>query len=211
MAFVPGLPILAAAWLTGTTRRHRFASAEDAPEREVAIVPGCPPHPDGLPTPMLEDRLACALELYRLGKVDRILASGDDRADRSGEATCMERWLVERGVPADRLLVDGAAFRTRDTMIHAAERLGIRSAVVCTQAFHLSRSVFVARELGIDAVGVRADRRRYRNPYFTIARELAAQTLAFVEAYLGPHRAVKGKSRPAVGLHARRAVRLPRS
>jgi SanA protein len=161
-----------------------FDQALDVPERPVAIVPGAAVHGDGTPSPVLEDRLACALELHRTGRVGRILVSGDAGA---GETAAMRRWLVERGVAEASISEDPAGRRTYATMARAAHVFGVQGAVVCTQAFHMARSIFWARREGIDAVGCLADRRRY--PASNDARELVARTAAFVEAYVtGPVR-----------------------
>ena len=161
-----------------------FDRPDDVPARPVAIVPGAAVHRDGTPSPMLEDRLACALELHRTARVERILVSGDGG---SGETTAMRRWLTARGVPDADIDGDADGYRTFQTMKRAARVEGVRGAVVCTQAFHMSRSLFWARRAGIDAVGCLADRRRY--PVTNDAREVVARTVAFVEAYVtGPLR-----------------------
>ncbi len=116
--------------------------------------------------------------------MDRILVSGDGG---SGETAAMRRWLLEHGVPDEDIDRDAGGYRTRETMARAARTGGVRAAVVCTQAFHMARSLFLARRAGIDAVGCLADRRR--RPVINDAREVVARTVAFVEAYLtGPLR-----------------------
>jgi SanA protein len=82
--------------------------------------------------------------------------SGDHRPDVYDEVEAMRRWLLKAGVPSDRVLVDRAGLRTFDSMVRAAAVFRVKRAVVCTQAFHLPRAVFLARRAGIDAVGLRA-------------------------------------------------------
>jgi vancomycin permeability regulator SanA len=127
-------------------------SSSNGTERyDVAIVPGC--HVDGLrPAPMLAARLEVALDLYRARRVGRVLVTGN-----VGETAAMRHWLAARGVPAGDILVDGQGVRTLESMRNAAEAFGIRKAVVCTQRLHMARSLFLAREAGITATGVKAD------------------------------------------------------
>ncbi|MFI5028472.1 MAG: hypothetical protein ACHQCF_05765 [Solirubrobacterales bacterium] len=49
----------------------------DVPQAEAAIVPGALVQLDGKMSTMLADRVRGALDLWRAGKVDRILVSGD--------------------------------------------------------------------------------------------------------------------------------------
>ena len=125
----------------------------------VAIVPGARVFEDGTPSHALADRLHAALELYRAGRVQKILVSGDHGSGIYDEVNAMHAWLLDRGVSPEAIYLDHAGFRTLDTMFRASEVFKVRRAVICTQRFHLPRSVFLARAAGIDAVGLEADRR----------------------------------------------------
>jgi SanA protein len=142
---------------------------------DIAIVPGS--RVDGLqPVPMLEARLATALNLYRAARVRRILVTGNGTA---GEPTAMKHWLVMRGVPESAILVDDAGMRTMESMRHASE-LGLPNAVVCTQHLHMARSLFLAREAGLEAVGAEA----VLDPGYIVRwqiYEVLKRTLAFAE------------------------------
>ena len=100
------------------------------------------------------------------------------------EPNAMRRWLVDRGVPDEHVFMDHAGLRTLDTMERAAKVFLVRSAIVCTQQFHLHRAVFLAQRAGIDAVGVRADRRRYLNRRRDALREFVAKSVAFLDSYV---------------------------
>jgi vancomycin permeability regulator SanA len=130
------------------------APVSSAPETyDAAIVPGC--HVDGLrPAPMLAARLEAALDLYRSGRVGRVLVTGNAGA---GETAAMRHWLVAHGVPARDILVDGRGLRTLASMKNAAETFGVRRAVICTQKLHMARSLYLAREAGIEATGSQAE------------------------------------------------------
>ena len=58
---------------------------------------------------------------------------------------------------------------------------GVRSALLVTQAFHLPRAVYLARSMGIDAAGVRADRRPYSAESSYERREWLARSWSWVE------------------------------
>ena len=171
-------------WIETRARPHIFEDVESAPSREVALVPGCRVFPDGTPSPALADRLATARDLYLAGKVRKILVSGDHQAPEYDETNAMWRWLTERDVPSSDVFLDHAGVRTLDTMERASRVFGVEGAVVCTQRFHLARSVFLARRSGIDAVGVVADRRVYLKRSRDRVREFFAKSVSFVDSYL---------------------------
>ena len=135
----------------------------------------------GEPSTSLRDRLFVAWKLYEKGKVQKILVTGDHGQSSYNEVRAMYQWLREKGVPASRIYVDHAGFRTLDSMQRAALIFEVDSAIICTQEFHLARSIYLARDMGIDAVGVRADQRRYAKRAANRRREFVARVVAFMD------------------------------
>lgn len=193
VALIGGALGLAAAALVGGANAWILSQAgplfEDpasVPPRTVAIVPGARVLRDGTPMPALEDRLQAALDLWRAGRVRVILVSGDHGTAGYDEVNGMQRWLADRGVPTDAIFLDHAGLRTLDTMVRAAQVFQVRDAVICTQRFHLPRSLYLARHAGIDAVGLVADRRAYTDARQDALREVVARTKAVLDvAVLG--------------------------
>lgn len=138
----------------------RFATAgkihtvADAPPEPVAIVLGAGLNADGTPKPYLRVRLEDTLKLFDDGKIRAILVSGDHGQVDYDEVAAMTSWLVDRGVPARKVVADHAGFDTYDSCVRAREIFGVRAALVVTQEFHVRRAVFLCREAGIDAAGV---------------------------------------------------------
>lgn len=160
---------------------YHVAQAAEVPQRPVAIVLGARVLPDGTVSGPLEDRLATALALYAAGRVEYILVSGDNGRRDYDEVNAMQAWLVARGVPVSAIYLDHAGFRTFDTMHRARRVFGVEAAIVCTQAYHVPRSVFLARRAGIDAIGVAADQRVYPLAHRDQRRERLARTKAVID------------------------------
>ncbi len=138
-----------------------------APERPVAIVFGAGIRPGGRLSPMLADRMDTAIALYKAGVVRKLLVSGDNRFVDYDEPTAMYNYAIARGVPARDVVRDFAGRRTYDTCYRARAIFGVEQALLVTQRFHLPRALFTCRNLGVDALGVSADRRVYvSNPYY---------------------------------------------
>jgi vancomycin permeability regulator SanA len=186
---------------------HSVAGPDEAPEAYVAIVLGARVYSDGQPSPMLADRLETGLELYRAGNVKKILVSGDHGQHRYDETNAMRDYLLERGVPIEDVFMDHAGFDTYDTMYRAREVFLVKDALVVTQGFHLARAVYTARRLGLDAVGVPADRRPYADERRFAVRDWFARVKAFLEVnlthpkprYLGPQIPITGDGRATEG------------
>ncbi len=194
-----GLGVLAARlWVVGATRPFRYATVAEVPERPVALVLGAGLWRDGSPTPVLRDRVATAADLYFAGKVQKLLLSGDNRFVDYNEPEAMRRYALSLGVPDEALVLDYAGRRTYDSCYRAQAIFGVHQVIVVTQAFHLARAVYTCRTLGLDAVGVAADRRTYhRFPYlYWNLREILATTRALTDLYLTHPLPVLGQPEP---------------
>jgi SanA protein len=151
--------------LTGLANLYVVLSAEgdstsdvaDVPHAEVAIVPGAYVEPSGKMSTMLADRVRGALDLWRAGKVDRILVSGDHGSWVYDEPDTMRKALVRDGVPPRVIFEDHAGFDTWATMVRAKRIFRARSAVVVTQGFHMPRALYLADQAGLDASGFVTD------------------------------------------------------
>jgi SanA protein len=152
------------AWTRMEYADRRFERVADVPasaEPRVAIVLGAGIAPNGGPSPVLYDRVVTAAELYKTGKVRKLLLTGDNRYEKYNEPEVMRRTALALGVPDDALVLDYAGRRTYDSCYRAKAVFGVTRAIVVTQAFHLDRSLYLCDALGIDAVGVVADRQAY--------------------------------------------------
>jgi SanA protein len=151
----------------------------DVPRAQVAIVPGAFVQPDGRMSLMLADRVQRAYELWRAGKVEKILVSGDHHSWAYDEPDTMRKALVSDGVPGRDVFEDHAGLDTWATMVRARSIFGIRHAVVVTQGFHMPRALYLADAAGIDATGLTSD----LHPYgFQGAKSDAREVLSRVKA-----------------------------
>ncbi|HEX9931144.1 MAG TPA: ElyC/SanA/YdcF family protein [Pyrinomonadaceae bacterium] len=132
----------------------------EEPQR-IAIVFGASVRGNGEPSSALEDRIITAVELYRAGRVRKILMSGDNRFENYNEPAAMREQAIKRGVPSENVVADFAGRRTYDTCYRAKEIFGVERAVLVTHEFHLNRAIYLCQAAGIDSIGITADRRKY--------------------------------------------------
>ncbi|HET6847990.1 MAG TPA: ElyC/SanA/YdcF family protein [Gaiellales bacterium] len=121
---------------------------------QVALVLGAGLTKDGTVTWFLRDRLDAAITLYREGKVDGLLLSGDNHVSTHDEPGAMRSYALSQDVPAGAITLDYAGFDTYDSCYRARYIFGVRSAEVVTQRYHAPRAVYLCRAVGIDADGL---------------------------------------------------------
>lgn len=172
-------------------------------EVSVALVLGASVRSDGTLSPVLEDRAKSAIELYKTGKVEKLVVSGDNGQASYNEVVPMREYLMARGIPAENIFVDFAGFNTYDSMYRADYIFGAKNVIVVTQSFHLPRAIYTARHLGLNAYGMPADKREYyvKNDL----REVLATVKTFFEVwlganpkFLGPHIPIEGDGRESL-------------
>jgi len=146
-------------WLGG--RSPVTTDPAKVPHAQAALVLGAQVYRDGKPSIMLRDRVNAAADLYRAGRVDKLLLSGDHSRVDYDEVGAMRRLLIDQGIPAQDIFTDHAGFDTWDSAQRAKRVFDVSSAVVVTQGFHMARALYDARRAGLNATGFIADRRQY--------------------------------------------------
>lgn len=101
-------------------------------------------------------RIRAAVALYKAGKIDYILVSGDNGHTNYDEPTTFKEDLIKEGVPEDRIVLDFAGFRTLDSIVRAKEVFGQTSLTIISQQFHNERALYLAKNNDITAVGFNA-------------------------------------------------------
>jgi SanA protein len=175
---------------------QRNFSAEEVPPDRVAIVFGAGLRFDGSPTAVLEDRVATAASLYKSGKIQKILMSGDNRFINYNEPGAMKSFALELGIPEQDIVLDYAGRRTYDTCYRAKEIFQLSSAILITQQFHLPRALYTCNRLGLESVGVSADLRPYKDSGYWSIREIPASLVAFIQVHLTRPEPVLGDAEP---------------
>jgi len=128
-------------------------------------------------------RIDAAEQLYKAGKIEKILISGDENSlDGINEPDCMRDSLVARGVPADAIILDGKGYRTICSVVNANKIFGLKSFTVISQEFHNERAIYQAEHLGLDVENMQAynaEMPKSRRAYLTSIREYFARVKMF--------------------------------
>ncbi len=179
------LAFFAIQWYVTGVAKDYIVSEEDAPNADAVLVLGSMVYSNGQPSPLLRDRLDYGYRLYASGKADKIILSGDHGQDEYDEVNAMLAYMMSLGVPREDIFLDHAGFDTYDSMYRARDIFLADSLLICTQAFHMPRAVYIARRLGLEAYGVAAeDKEIYRMAYNRM-RESLARVKAFWDVEIG--------------------------
>jgi SanA protein len=197
---------LANVYVLLSTAGESTSNVADVPREPVAIVPGALVNSNGTMSTMLADRVHQAAALWRAGKVDRILVSGDHHSWAYDEPDTMRKALLREGVPGRVIFEDHAGFDTWATMVRAHNIFGVHRAVAVTQGFHMPRALYLAREAGIEATGLTADLHPYGlQGLKSDVREVLSRVKALADVTLGtpamggPPVALSGNGRASWG------------
>ena len=129
-------------------------------------------------------RLNATIKLYETGKIEFILVSGDNGTRFYNEPETIKKDLIKRGVPAEKIFLDYAGFRTYDSVVRANEIFGQKSFVVISQEFHNQRAIYLARSKGLDVYGYNAKSVGASYGFKTMQREKLAKVKAVLDVLL---------------------------
>ncbi len=163
------------------TENKIYPDVESVPTSSVALVFGAGLTRTGVPSAVLADRVATAAELYKAGKVQKILMTGDNGRASYDEVTAMKKLAIEKGVPAEHITLDYAGFRTYDSCYRAKTIFGVENVIAVSQYFHLPRIIYLCEARGIKTIGIVADKREYQYENAWDRREFIARAITWVE------------------------------
>lgn len=164
-----------------------YSDVKQIPHNKVGLLLGTAPvTPWGVHNNYYDYRINAATELFKAGKIDYILVSGDNHSTDYDEPTCMRDSLMVRGIPKDKIILDYAGFRTLDSVVRAKEIFGQDSITIISQQFHNERALYLAKHYEIEAVAYNAKDVEYWKKKLKIhGREYLARVKMFIDLYTG--------------------------
>ncbi|MDB6028367.1 MAG: putative rane protein, partial [Verrucomicrobiales bacterium] len=172
-------------WMVHSTSDRVFQDAKAIPANNVGLVLGTSPRlKSGNLNWHFKVRMEAAAKLFREGKVQHLLVSGDNHILGYDEPTEMKDALVKLGVPETDITLDYAGFRTLDSVVRAKAIFGQTKMTIVTEDFHAHRSAFLAQHFGVDAVVFCAQPLDAKWTVRMQIRELGARCKAALDAYV---------------------------
>ena len=134
-----------------------FNSTKEIPYNKVGLVLGTSKYlSNGYINYYYKNRIEAAVKLFKSGKIDYILVSGDNGNKYYDEPSTFKNDLIAAGIPANKIYLDYAGFRTLDSIIRSKKVFGQSKITVISQQFHNERAIFIGRFKGVDVIGYNA-------------------------------------------------------
>lgn len=140
-------------------------------DKDFLIILGCGLRKDGTPSPLLRGRCDRALafakkQKQQCGKDLIFITSGGKGPDEPiSESASMKRYLIEQGVPGERIIEENQSTDTRENMKFSKEKIWEINpngkVAFATTNYHVFRSGLYARRVKMRAVGMGAKTKRY--------------------------------------------------
>lgn len=148
------LVVIGLLWLGYVYWRIEHPVNKPAAHADVGIILGASMWGDH-PSPGLRERLEHGLKAYREGRFDNFIVSGG--LDKPGftytEAEGMRNYLVDAGVPEERIFLENEATSTYENLLYSQvimEKHGWNTAIIITHDYHGTRALEVATTLGYE-------------------------------------------------------------
>ena len=151
------------------------------------------------PSPMLEDRLLEAINLYNNNVSSKIIMSGDHGRKEYDEVNIMKQFAIEKGIPSENIFMDHAGFSSYESIYRAKEIFGAKKVIIVTQKYHLYRALYIANKLDLEAYGAGADPRKYVGATYRELREILARNKDFIKCIFKPVPTYLGEAIPVSG------------
>jgi SanA protein len=172
-------------WIVSSTEDKVYSDLSRLPDHRVALVLGTSHRSvGGGPNPFFQNRIKTAADLYRMGKIDHFILSGDNRTKFYNEPIEMQKALIREGVPASAITLDFAGLRTLDSVVRCKEIFGQSRITIITQSFHSYRALFISEYYKIDAVAMVAEDPDLDRTFKVRIREYLARTVAVMDLYI---------------------------
>jgi uncharacterized SAM-binding protein YcdF (DUF218 family) len=150
VTFVPGYLIAL------SVRIGRQSTRDEAHPADAIVVMGAAEY-RGHPSPVLKLRLDHAVQLYQQRLAPYIMTTGGPGGDKSfTEGGVGRSYLIDRGVPAESIIVETEGDSTAWSLTAASEifrRMGLRSCIIVSDGYHIFRVKRILEQEGFTVYG----------------------------------------------------------
>ncbi|MGQ2982942.1 YdcF family protein [Flavobacterium sp.] len=150
---------------------------DDGTIADAVVILGTTVNEDGTLSERLKQRVDRGLHLYTTQRAGLLIVSGGLGKEGHYEGDKMAEYLVQKGVPIKDIIIDNDGNNTRataDNVVKLKDSLNIKSVIIVSQYFHITRTKMLFRKRGFDHVSGASPRYFELRDLFSIIREFPA-------------------------------------
>jgi uncharacterized SAM-binding protein YcdF (DUF218 family) len=106
-------------------------------------------------SPVFRERINHAIDLYRTGKVRKIIfTGGQGNRDELTEAAEARQFAIRNGIPEKDILIEEGSHTTYENVVNAkrlADAHGLKKVLIVSDPMHMKRAVAMAKDVGLEA------------------------------------------------------------
>jgi len=107
------------------------------------------------PSPVFKERINHAINLYRKGRVRKLIfTGGQGNPGEPTEASAARDYALQSGVPTSDILIEDKSHTTYENILNAkqlADTHGLSTVLIVSDPLHMKRAMTMARDVGLEA------------------------------------------------------------
>lgn len=163
-------------------RIYTYSRTSSDTQADAAIVLGAAVWSQGV-SPVFRERINHAIDLYRRGRVHKIIfTGGQGNRNEPTEAAAARAYAVANGVPQSDTLMEQRSHTTYENLVFAkqlADVHGLKKVLIVSDPMHMRRAVAMANDVGLEAYPSPTTTTRYTG-FRSQLEELARETFYYL-------------------------------
>ncbi len=168
--------------ISTSAKKKLYSSINAIPKNKVGLLLGTSKYiSTGQLNLYYQYRIQAAAALYHASKIEFVLVSGDNSTKSYNEPKKIKEDLIKKGIPANKIVLDYAGFRTLDSVVRAQKVFGENKFTIISQKFHNERALFLANYFNNNAIAFNAKSVTPRYGIKVQIREYFARVKVFID------------------------------
>lgn len=168
-------------------RIYSFGRSSTRDSGDAAVVLGAAVWSNDV-SPVFRERINHSIELYRSGRVKKIIfTGGQGNSNEPTEAAAARSYALLNGVPAQDILVEQKSHTTYENILYAkqvADANKLKKVLLVSDPMHMKRAITMARDVGLDASPSPTPTTRYQG-WRSQLSELGRETFYYLGYLVG--------------------------
>jgi len=166
-----------------SSQPYLYNQTQSLPNKKIGLILGTSPYfSNGTKNLYFQYRVEAAAQLYKEGKIQYILASGDNHHVNYNEPQKIKQALIKLGVPKESIYLDFAGFSTYESIVRCKKVFQEEDIIIISQEFHNQRALYIANKMDMKAVAFNAKDPEFSD--YVKFREYFARVKAMIDVHM---------------------------